>query len=213
MTKWICMSAILFLSGNAGAAPLIINGGFEDLGGNTVSGDWSYFASLPGWSGVNNIEVQKDGFLANGFGDYYIELNAHPGQNIPFQLQSDSFSTVLGQAYLLSFFAQRRRADDGEFSFMVDGYSQSVSSHVTSGFTLFTYNFIGTGSLTNLVFTSGQSGSDTIGHFLDNVSLTTVSSVPEPGMLALLLTGMMGIGLSRCHGCLKKVSVLSHKHS
>ncbi|MBT8438169.1 MAG: PEP-CTERM sorting domain-containing protein, partial [Gammaproteobacteria bacterium] len=174
----------------------IINGGFEDLGNNTVSGNWSYFPSLPGWRGVKNIEVQKDRFLANGYGNYYVELNAHArqGHNNPFKLHSAPFSTIPGQTYELSFYAQKRRADDGSFSVMVDGFSQVINTHVTSGFTQFSYSFTGTGASTSLTFISGQGGNDTVGHFLDDVSL---HAVPEPGALGLLITGLLGIGLKR----------------
>ena len=196
MNRWIYLAAGLLLSATANATPLLVNGGFEDLGGNTVSGSWSYFSSLPGWKGKNNIEVHKDGFLANGNGNgnYYVELNAHPRQNVPFQLQSDSFSTIPGQRYELSFYAQKRRANDGSFSVMVDGISELINTHVTSGFTQFTYKFTGTGALTNLTFVSSQGGSDTVGHFLDDISL---SAVPEPEGLALLVTGLLGIRLKR----------------
>ena len=88
---------------------------------------------------------------ANGFGNYYAELN---------------------------FYAQKRRANDGRFTVMVDDFSQVINSHVTGGFSLFTYNFIGTGASTSLKFVAGQGGKDTVGHFLDNIS---ISAPPESG--------------------------------
>jgi len=180
----------VLLAANVNALPLLINGGFEDLGGNVVSGNWSYFNALPGWNGVNNIEVQKDGFLADGFGSYYVELNAHPAQNASFELHSDAFLTIPNQEYTLSFFAQKRSGNDGSFTVTVDGFSQVVNSHVTGSFNQFTYNFIGTGALTSVTFISGQGGNDTVGHFLDDISL---SAVPEPGGLLLLASGLLGI--------------------
>ena len=194
MNKWIYLAATLALSTSANATPLIINGGFEDLGNNVLSGKWSYFSSLPGWNGINNIEVHRDGLLADGFGNYYVELNAHPRQNVPFQIQSDLFTTVAGQQYELSFWAQKRRADDGMFSVSVDGFSRTINTHTTAGFTQFTFDFTGTGSLTSLTFISGQSGNDSLGHFLDDVSL---NAVPEPWALALMGTGFLGLGIQR----------------
>ena len=128
------------------------------------------------------------------YGNYYAELNAHPAQNAAFSFYSDSFQTKPGQTYQLSFFAQKRQSNDGSFTVAVDGFSQVINSHVTGSFSQFTYRFIGTGNTTSLWFTSGQGGGDTVGHFLDEISL---SAVPEPAPLALLLTGILAMGIAR----------------
>ena len=201
MKSLLVVLAGLCISLNANALPIIGNGGFEDLGGQVVGGNWSYFPTLPGWQGGDNIEVHKNGFLANGFGNYYVELNAHPGQNHPFELESAFFATHSGQSYKLYFWAQKRRGDDGSFTVEIVDlfgtvFSQVINSHVTGNFTLFSFNFMGTGNPAKLKFISGQGGGDTVGHFLDNVSIDT-ASVAEPGMLMLLATGLFGLVIRR----------------
>lgn len=182
------------------SATLLVNGSFEEffvgqsgpvLG---VDGSFSTYNSLPGWTGIDNIELQPDGFLASAVsGNFYAELNAHPGQDVPFVLQQE-FATVVGQEYQLSFYAQKRRLDDGTFNVAVGSLNEEISTHETGSFNLFTFLFTAEDELSTLSFISNQSGRDTIGHFLDDVSVT---AVPLPGALLLFTAGIFGLGAIR----------------
>ena len=183
---------------NAHALPFT-NGSFENLGGQSLQhGNWGYFPSMPGWTGVDNIEIHLGNggntFVTPADGKYYAELNAHPAQSGSFELHQ-TFDTVIGQTYSLDFYAQKRKHGDGSFSFSVgDIVSTAISDHIKGQWTKYSFLFTATGATSTLGFLSGQGGNDTVGHYLDNISVT---AVPEPGVLALFAMGILGVFASR----------------
>jgi hypothetical protein len=182
------------------------NGSFEDLGGQVLTnggGAWGYFPTVPGWVGVNNIEIQKEvtgskTFVKPQDGKYYAELNAHPAQANSFQFYQ-TFDTVAGQTYNLEFYAQKRLNNDGFFTVSVgDALEKMINDHVTQEWKKYSFQFTATGNSSTLNFLSGQSGSDTTGHYLDNISvtmLTTPPAVSPPAVSEPTATLMFGAGL------------------
>jgi hypothetical protein len=72
-------------------------------------------------------------------------------------------------------------------------YSSATNAHVN--WEIFTFTVLATGASSSIFF----AGQDTGGYYyLDNVSVTPLSSVPIPGPLWLLGSGLMGLaGLRR----------------
>ena len=187
----------LLLSSATVQASLITNGSFEDFGGQNLNRNgWGFFQSIPGWVGGDHLEVQASGlFVPAQDGDFYAELQAHPDQTAPFQLFSDGFLTELGTRYELSFFARKRSSNDGAFQVSIAGVEQTISNHLRGEWTEYTLGFDGTGGEARVAFLSLQSGTDKVGHFLDNVSV--VVAVPEPETVALVAVGIAGLMLRR----------------
>ena len=128
-------------------------------------------------------------------GTYYAELNAEPAQADPFRLMQ-TFDTNGITAFTLSFWAQAREDDDGSF-FVSAGDNvimEEISSHIVGSWTQFVLDFVTAGPTATITFVSGQSGKDTVGHFLDDI---TVQPVPLPGALVMLAGGLLGLGIFR----------------
>jgi hypothetical protein len=194
------------------SANLITNGSFEDPGLNP--GQWTVFnPEIPGWTVQNGagIEIQNNTVITAFDGDQYVELDSHPNDvsstsnSSMFQLVDD---LVAGQSYELSFAYAPRVSSTFD---IVSGPTMNTNGiNVYFGSQLELFNVDG-------VFTDTQSGwtiystiveanaeemylmfeadgtSDTYGGFIDNVSLT---SVPEPSILALFGLGLAGLGFA-----------------
>lgn len=194
------------LAGTASASTnLVVNGSFEDisaapgiqqLGNNT----WNVFNSLPGWTTFAGagIEVRRNVAGTAQDGTQFVELDSH-GAN-PNSTMGQALSTVSGQSYLLSFWYSPRPNTaslpsntnnlavswNGSLLLPTLGGTNNTGSH---HWQQYAYTVIGTG--TDTLRFSAFGAQDTYGGSLDNVSVT---AVPEPGSLAMLLAGLGMVG-------------------
>ena len=204
------LAAALAVSAFAGpaaaATELLVNGSFEDIGGATPEG-WgglTYYAGgqmlLPGWTvDAGSVDLTSTGsFWGPAYdGNWSLDINGWaPGQI------SQSFATVAGQTYNVSFAFSRNVAGAGNPATAVvsaGGQTFNVSAANNGAFgsgyhmawQTGAFSFVGNGSPTtiSLAATNGSNG----GVFFDKVSVTTeglgATAVPEPAAWALMIGG------------------------
>ena len=182
--------ALLATTGWAAGPNLIINGGFES---STFSGSLTTFTAgstgLTGWTiGQDSVDLINTYWAPSG-GSYSLDLSGNYDGTI-----SQSFATVIGQTYTVSFDMAANPDDANDaVKFMQVGLSQqpvySFSSvghtHSNMGWTTKTFNFVATDTSSTLHFASLQDSAG--GVALDNISVT---AVPEPETYAMLLAGL-----------------------
>ena len=176
---------------------LIVNGSFEE---HIVSGSWDLYEEIPGWTLESGpgIELQRGvgGWDAH-HGEQWLELDADEngpgGGRISGEQGSSVLSqhvqTVMGQYYMLTLsFSPRPGVDDNHL--IVKWNHEVIIDHVDSGLGLKntswqTINILiqGDGGLSKLEL-GDMSVNDTLGTFVDGVSLV---AVPAPATLALLV--------------------------
>jgi hypothetical protein len=186
----------------ASAAPvnLVVNGSFEDISSaagvqQLASGTWDTFASLPGWSSNNNgIEVRNNVAGTAFDGNQFVELDA-ARNSIAYQ----SISTVLGQAYDLSFYFSPRPGvtfpnDTNNIEIYWNGTLLQTASGLGGAVNNWQrFSFTVTGSGSDTIRFQAAGASDSFGGSLDMVSLAA-SQVPEPASVALVLTALAAAG-------------------
>lgn len=184
----VAMTALCAASAQAG----IINGSFED--DFQAAGTWGTYANLTGWiGGGGGIELRNN-----------VEGTAHSGSNyIELDTSHNSLASQLvtteGAWYNLSF-AYSPRMNVGAGSNGIDVYwnGSLVNSYTGNGtstgndWTVYTVSVLGWSPVSWLQFVATGT-SDSLGGSLDSISITRV---PEPGTLALLGLGILGIGLA-----------------
>jgi hypothetical protein len=197
-------------------ANLIQNGGFEETAVNSNSWAWFYASDVNGWSG-SNIEIWDSfqGFSAYE-GSQHAELNAHPSNGQAFSIYQ-SFNTLVGASYDLSFAYSARSSNDEAFlmSLYAGDNTELVSSlvddHEVRKWSIFNTSFVATDLTTILRFTSVTPFSGTVGNFLDDISVTESrkfalarGQVPEPGTMLLVIIGLTFFVRHRLINTIKK---------
>jgi hypothetical protein len=192
------------------------NGSFESPGlGNATRTDITTPSAAPtGWTAGGNLGNEalfyestgvfagfaaKDGNNAIGFGG-----NGTTGATI-----SQTFDTVTGERYTVTFFTTAQQLGSGAQSYRAEALFGSTGSILGSDsgaipaenlWAGHSFSFIATGTSSTLRFTDTSNGAAAVGinWALDAIAVNgVISSVPEPASMALILGGLGLMGLRR----------------
>jgi hypothetical protein len=217
--KALLLIASLGVAQNAAAANILVNGGFEtdvQVGPNFAQFNVPVGSSLiTGWNVVQgNVDLTTTanyGPLTNTLDPASVNdvdlIGNSQGTGGVFGGLSQSFATVAGQQYLLTFDYSH---NNGTFSAagyaalvtVADANSPSttaLSTTVSQAFgpapwTLFSQIFTANSNSTLLSFIDTQGGFNA-GIYLDDVSVTPLTAgVPEPSTWAMMILGFCGLG-------------------
>jgi hypothetical protein len=186
------VAAAAFGMSSLANANLLTNGGFEQPG---IS-NYQFINGIPGWQSNGPVELWNNRTPTSYEGFQHLELNSTGGG--PYSI-SQSFDSVIGTIYDVSFAHRARSGTSEQFSFYFgdtngNGDTFNIANGSTASWTVPTYSFMATSLISMVEFTAIVPATGTIGNFLDAVSVT---DVPEPGTLALLGLGIAGLGAAR----------------
>ena len=173
---------------------LLVNGGFES---SSVSGAWSYFDSIEGWSSSFGspfeIQVNHRGWLP-AEGNQYLELDStsRAGGHGIYQ----DVETIAGEMYELSlWFSPRPNVGDNRLQVLWDGavvgeYSASGSGKSNTDWQFIELELNATQSISRVEFRHADAG-DSYGPFIDGVDLRGAVPTPGTAVLAFFAGGML----------------------
>lgn len=199
-TKIASSLLISLVLGGTAQAQALVNGGFELPSGTAYASLPGNSTVIAGWKTVNNgvewfnpsayygIGSANEGAMVVDLANY-----VYTGGGI-----AQSFATVVGQTYNLSFSLGTHQlyGRDGTAHFDVSVAGNSIGYDIVNASPVIAWSpkslsFLATNALTTLTFSNNQ---NPYLHFayLDGVS---VSAVPEPESYALLLAGLAMVGV------------------
>ncbi|MBE9053366.1 hypothetical protein IQ243_23665 [Nostocales cyanobacterium LEGE 11386] len=193
-----CLLPLTFNAKPAAAANLVANGSFEEP--DIATGSFILLPSIPGWGveyinpSVGRIEIQNNVAGSPFDGNQFTELDAI-GQPRIFQ----DLQTIIGQTYNLQFaFSPRPGVPENILSVrwgdvLLDPISASGVGLLDTQWQVFTYELMATSAITRLSFDNRLEALNGLGTYLDAVSVTAITPVPEPNaMLGILFISAVG---------------------
>ena len=191
---------ILLFNSHSARANLIVNGSFEqgndpgpfttltavntDIAGWTVTGgSIDYIGSY--WQAADGQRsIDLDGYFATG------------------TIASQSFATVVGQTYLVTFdlagntdggpTTKTIGVTIGSSGLLTYEFDTTGYSHSNMGWKTISFSYTATETSTTISFQSLNPAGNAYGPALDDVSVTPI---PEPATWAMMILGFLGIGL------------------
>ena len=184
--RMLAVAAAMALSAGAHASSVVFSDDFDSdtPGLNTVP-------SLQGWTITNGgtVDVIPEGGQFNFLGSgEFVDLDGSTGKSGEL---TNSISVAPGW-YSMTFELAGNHRDTNPDTVTVTLGGTSVQDTPVSETSTDYYTVTGYTSTGSLTFSFLDSSSDNIGALLDNV---TISAVPEPGNLALMLAGFAALGV------------------
>ena len=196
--KILSVSSLLVFSINA-SANVIENGSFESP--QIQSQTWRVFSSIDGWQTISGagIEIQNDLLVKAQDGHQYVELDSHNNSAMTQELND----LDVGAWYNLSFWYRARTNNGGNDNGISVHWDDKILGDLAldvsdvlakdGGWVEYTQSLRATAETMFLSFAAiGKNNS--LGGFIDNVSVTAVS---EPGLAHLLGLGVLGLVFTR----------------
>lgn len=214
--KQSAVAAALAVAATAAQAAAFTNGGFESpniLGFQSVIN----LATAPtGW--VPGGVLQNSSLFMEDSGNFFSDVSQEGGQMLGFggngtagAIISQTFDTVLGTTYQVSYFVTAQQLGTGPQSYSAQALngatvlgSDSGSIPAARNWVQHQFSFVAAGTSSTLVFTDTSNGSAAveINWALDNVQVNGLSApppnpTPVAPTLALMLVALAGLPATR----------------